>query len=203
MSLLAGRLAYVTRRNVRNMNVSRGISCAAAIALLGVLAGCSHLPRPHWRGPGHKAAPPPPEVHELTISRRRRGTTAFPQYWKRNTLLVDLQSGERHGRHRPEARAGNHVAGQDCVQGHARAVRRAGGSGERALRLPITAQGAKPIDLELSPDIYTPRTPQLTVTWGPGSGARRLSARSVALQAADSRCREWRSAHGPCPDRRR
>jgi hypothetical protein len=39
--------------------------------------------------------------------------------------------------------------------------------GDARLRVPITAGGVKAIDLELSPDIYTPRTSQLTVTWGP------------------------------------
>ena len=152
------------------MNVSREISCVAAIALLGVLAGCSHLPRPHVAWPwGHQAAPAPQEVHELTITPvAAGGSTAFPQYWTRNTLLVDLHSGGGMG-----------GIVLKPVQGTAWPVRIAfrvmpgqfGAlevRGDARLRLPITAQGTKPLDLELSPDMYTGKTAQLTVTWGPG-----------------------------------
>lgn len=153
------------------MNVSRGISCAAAAALLGMLAGCSHLPKPHLAWPwGHQAAPAPQEVHELTITPAAAGgPTSFPQYWKRNTLLVDLQSGGGmggillkpvEGTTWPVRIAFRVMPGQFGaleVRGNAR------------LRLPITPQGSKPIDLELSPDIYTQKTAQLTVTWGPAS----------------------------------
>ena len=151
------------------MNVSRGISCAAAVALLGMLAGCSHLPKPHLAWPwGHKAAPAPQEVHELTITPAAEGgSTAFPQYWKRNALLVDLQTGGStgsivlrpvQGTTWPVRIAFRMMPGQFG----ALEVR-----GDARLRLPITPQGSKPIDLELSPDVYTSRTPQLTVTWGP------------------------------------
>jgi hypothetical protein len=153
------------------MNVSRGISCAAAIALLGVLAGCSHMPRPQLAWPwGHKAAPVPQEVHELTIAPAAQGgASAFPQYWKRNTLLVDLQSGGGmggivlkpvQGTAWPVRIAFRVMPGQfGALEVH----------GDARLRLPITAQGTQPIDLELSPDIYTARTSQLTVTWGPAA----------------------------------
>ena len=152
------------------MNVSRGISCAAAAALMGLLAGCSHLPEPHLEWPwGHKPPPPPQEVHELTITpaTAQAGTVAFPQYWKRNTLLVDLQTG-----------GGTGGIVLKPVQGTSWPVRIAfrvmpGQFGTLEVRgdertlLPITAQGAKPLDLELAPGVYTAKTPELTVTWGP------------------------------------
>jgi hypothetical protein len=153
------------------MNASRGISCAAAIALLGVLAGCSHMPRPHLAWPwGHKAAPAPQEVHELTIAPAAEGgSTAFPQYWKRNTLLVDLQTGGGTGgivlKPVPGTAWPVRIAFRVMPgQFGALEVR-----GDARLRLPIAAQGTQPIDLELSPDIYTLRTSQLTVTWGPAA----------------------------------
>jgi hypothetical protein len=33
--------------------------------------------------------------------------------------------------------------------------------------LPVTTQGAQPIVLELSPGIYVPKSPQISVSWGP------------------------------------
>ena len=37
---------------------------------------------------------------------------------------------------------------------------------ERTL-LPITDTAGPPVDLELTPSMYTPTTPQMTVSWGP------------------------------------
>lgn len=143
----------------------------AAAALAGVLAGCGHLPHPHLSWPWHhKAAAAPEEVHELTITPGAPGgSTAFPQYWKRNTLLVDLQSAGGTGSVvlQPVAgtpwpvRLGFRVLpgrfGMLEVHGDQRKV------------LPVTAQGTKPLDLELEPGVYSAKTPQITVTWEPAS----------------------------------
>jgi hypothetical protein len=135
---------------------ARGITLAALLTL----AGCSHL---HW--PWHRSAPPPPTpVHELDVS----GSTSAPQYWKRNTLLVDLSavSGEGHLVLAPAAgttwpvrlafRVTPGSFGALEVHGAAREV------------LPITGTGVKPVDLELPPGIYAAGTAQITVSWGPG-----------------------------------
>jgi hypothetical protein len=159
-------------RNVTNMmNVSRGVWCAGLVAVVSLLAGCSHMPQPHFSWPWHhKPAPPPQEVHELTITPvAEGGSTAFPQYWKRNTLLVDLQTA-----------SGTGGIVLKPVEGTTWPVRLAfrvtPGSfsilevrGDARMLLPITAQGAKPVDLELVPGVYTARTPQLTVTWEPAA----------------------------------
>jgi hypothetical protein len=31
--------------------------------------------------------------------------------------------------------------------------------------MPVAREGAKPVDLELVPGVYTPKTPQITVKW--------------------------------------
>ena len=41
--------------------------------------------------------------------------------------------------------------------------------GEQRMLIPITAQGNKPVDLELSPYVYTTKTPQLEVKWEPAT----------------------------------
>jgi len=135
---------------------ARGIMLAALLTL----AGCSHL---HW--PWHHAPPPPPTaVHELEVS----GSTSAPQYWKRNTLLVDLSAASGEGRLVLAPAAGTtwpvRLAfrvtpgsfGALEVRGAAREV------------LAITGTGVKPVDLELPPGIYAAGTAQITVSWGPG-----------------------------------
>ncbi|MGH8276408.1 MAG: hypothetical protein ACRETH_06915, partial [Steroidobacteraceae bacterium] len=66
---------------------------AATAAVLLTLCGCSHLPAWPWH---HAPAPPPPPVHELDITGVNTPGT-FAQYWKRNTLLVDLSGARGSG----------------------------------------------------------------------------------------------------------
>jgi hypothetical protein len=143
----------------------------AAVALLSLLAGCSHMPHPRMSWPWHhQAATPPEEVHELTIaSGAEGGSTAFPQYWKRNTLLVDLQSAGGTGSivlkpvpgtTWPVRLAFRVMPGQfGILEVH----------GDQRLLLPIATQGTKPVDLELVSGVYTAKTPQITVAWEPAS----------------------------------
>jgi len=98
------------------------------------------------------------------------GAVSFPQYWKRNTLVVDLSSASGSGSItlRPSAgtwpirlafRVTPGAIGELEVRADARTT------------LPITPSGGKPIDLELAPGLYTPYTAQMTVAWGPATAA--------------------------------
>lgn len=129
-------------------------------------AGCSHLPRLHvpW---SHRPVPPPQPVHELAITNGAGAAAPFPQYWKRNTLVVDLQgiSGTGHVRLAPPAgmtwpfRLALRVMPGSVGELDVRADQR--------LVIPIAPAGAKPVDLTLAPSLYTRRTPEITVAWGP------------------------------------
>src|SRR5579862_7323574 len=72
------------------------IAAIVASAILTVAAGCSHLPRPHWPWQ-RKQAEPAQEVHELTVTAPDGSAVNLPQYWKQNTLVVDLQSAGTSG----------------------------------------------------------------------------------------------------------
>jgi hypothetical protein len=143
-----GPIKYATRTTT---------ACALALTA----ASCnlsSHMP---WH---HPPPPPPVQVHELDIS--SAGTAAgYPQYWKRNTLLVDLSAASGSGSITLKPAAGT----QWPVRVAFRIVPGAIGvlevSGAQRSTLPITAQGGKPVDLELPPGVYTAATPQMTVSW--------------------------------------
>jgi hypothetical protein len=138
---------------------------AGAAALVLLSAGCGHLPAMHW--PWHqRPAPAAAPVHELDISSAAGVADSFPQYWKRNTLVVDLA-----------AASGSGAITLKPAEGAAWPVRLAfrvkpGSIGvlevraDQRLILPITPAG-KPTDLELTPRMYTSRTRQMSVTWGP------------------------------------
>jgi len=140
---------------------SSGIRTAVRLAVItGLMSitACAgvHLP---WRQP----APPPPEPSTaLNIS---FPGVVLPQYWKRNTVVVDLSGVSGQG-----------TAVIQPTQGHAWPVRlalrvRPGSVGMLEVRgdqrwvVPVAITGA-PVDLELPPGLYTRSTEHLTVSWG-------------------------------------
>jgi len=156
---------------------ARPCNAALFVAILLATAGCSHLPRPHWPW-HHQTAQGPEAVHELVITRADGSEAALPQYWKRNTLVVDLQSGGGEGSviikprehtYWPVRIAFRVMPGQFGaleIRAQQRSV------------LPITASGAKPVDLELDPGVFIMKSPQIGVHWGPADQATDQSSGS-------------------------
>jgi hypothetical protein len=142
---------------------------AVTLAWLAGAAGCSHMP---WH---HRPPPPPAPVHELDISTAAANTagaapvptTAFPQYWKRNTLLVDLSAARGSGSIVLRPVAGGAWPVRIALRVTPGAVGALEVSAAQHTRLPINPSGSRPVDLELDPGIYTPQTEEMTVTWGP------------------------------------
>jgi hypothetical protein len=133
-------------------------------ALLTMAAGCSHMP--HW--PFHRKPPPPPEVvHELVITSPEGADMSFPQYWKGNTLIVDLRlaGGQGNAVLKPRehtvwpVRLGFRVTPGQFGVLEVRAKQRA--------LLPVTTAGTKPVDLELDPGVFIMKSPQIALAWGP------------------------------------
>jgi hypothetical protein len=136
-----------------------------AVVCLAVTA-CSSIRMPNiW--PFHKKAKPVPEaVNELDLVNPDGSPASFPQYWKRNTLVIDLSgvggSGNVAAR-LPEAttwpvrvavRVRPGSVGQIEIQGEERNV------------LAVAPEGSQPIDLEFAPSVYTPTTAAIYISWG-------------------------------------
>jgi hypothetical protein len=146
------------------------VTTAMLLALLTIAAGCSHMPHPHW--PWHrKPAPAPEVVHELVIKTPDGADVTFPQYWKGNTLIVDMRLAGGQGsvvlkpRERtlwPVRIAFRVMPGQFGAL-EVRAAQR--------VVLPITTAGTKPVDLELAPGVFIMKSPQMAVSWGPGGAS--------------------------------
>src|SRR5689334_3153754 len=64
----------------------------AAGLCLAMLTACSHMP---WHKQPAKGPQPVSELVELGADGGT--TTVFPQYWKRNTLVVDLTTAASNG----------------------------------------------------------------------------------------------------------
>ena len=143
----------------------RALGALALGVLAASAAGCSHLKWP-WH---HQPPPAPTPVHVLEVS--GSGASAVrEQYWKRNTLVLDLSAASGSGSItlRPPSdgwpvrvalRVSPGSLGELDVRGAQRVV------------LPIVSSGVKPVDLELPPGVYPPKTTEVTVTWGAAAPA--------------------------------
>lgn len=140
---------------------------AAVVAVVALVGGCGHFSGLHWPW-HHKPAAPPTPVHELDIG-GPAGADSYPQYWKRNTLVVDLSAAASTGAITLKPVAGTswpvrialRVTPGNIGVLEVRAAQR--------VQLPISATAGKPLDLELAPGVYTPLSPDMRVSWGPST----------------------------------
>jgi hypothetical protein len=140
-------------------------AAAGVLALTTLLAGCSHLHWP-WR---HKPTPPPPEVHELDETSEGGASASFPQYWMRNTLIVDLQGASGTGSVTLKPREHTLWPIRIALKVMPGSVGELEVKAAQRTVLPVTTAGTKPIVLELTPGTYSMKTPQMVVSWGPNT----------------------------------
>jgi hypothetical protein len=126
-----------------------------------MLAACSHM---HW--PWKHPAPPPQVVHELVITSPEGGSQLdFPQYWKRNTLVLDLQGVSGTGGVVARPRAGTTWPVRLALRVRPGSIGQLEVRADQRMVIPITTEGARPVDLELPPGVYTPKTEEIRVSW--------------------------------------
>jgi hypothetical protein len=149
------------------MSGSSGWARLAALVVLGSLAltGCARMAKLWPWGATPQVAPQ--AVSEIVVESASGAAVTIPQYWSRNTLVLDMQS----------------VAGSGAVVLRARegatwpvrlAFRVTPGQfgaldvrGDQRAYYPIGTEGAAPLELLLSPSIYGKATPEIRVSWGP------------------------------------
>ena len=148
-----------------------GLALAAACCV--ALTACSSYSVQMGWPPIHKKPTPAPEaVNELKLVNADGTPANFPQYWKRNTLVIDLSAIGGGG-----MGAAGHFAAQ-LPEGTTWPVRvgvrvRPGSVGQIEILgeerniLPVAAEGTAPIDLEFAPSVYTARTAAIYISWGP------------------------------------
>jgi hypothetical protein len=149
-------MAAINRRN--------RVGFAAFTGVVVLVTGCSHFSGTHWPW-GHKAPAPPVAVNELDESGAGAAAAAYPQYWKRNTLLVDLREAVGEGSLVLTPRAGTQWPVRLAFRVTPGAIGVLEVRGAQRLVLAVAAQGSQPIDLELVPGVYTATTAQITVRW--------------------------------------
>ena len=140
---------------------ARSTVLLAVVLSLAGLTACGYLP---W----HRKAPAGPQaVNELMESAADgTPTQVFPQYWKRNTLVIDLQSAATSGGTLTlKPRDGEKWPARLAFRVMPNTLGLIEVQADQRLLMPVTRQGTKPLDLELVPGVYTPKTQAITLKW--------------------------------------
>jgi hypothetical protein len=142
------------------------------VCSLSLTACSSYSMQMGWPPIQRKARPAPEPVNELNLVNTDGSPANFPQYWKRNTLVIDLSAIGGGGM----GANGNFAARlpEETTWPVRVAVRVRPGSvgqieilGEERNILPVTSEGTQPIDIEFAPSVYTPRTAAIYISWSP------------------------------------
>jgi len=141
------------------------VGFAAAVVTAVLTAGCSHFSGMRWPWT-HRPPPSPVAVNELSVTLESGAAAAYPQYWKRNTLLVDLHDAPGEGGVVLQPRAGGGWPVRLAFRVTPGSIGVLEVRGEQRLILSVAQAGA-PVDLELAPGVYTATTAQLKVHWSP------------------------------------
>jgi len=136
------------------------IRTLALASLLIVLAACGHLHSKNRVSLGAKGVS---ELLEMAEDGTR--TYAFPQYWKRNTLVLDLQGAASAGKLVLKPREGAGWPMRLAFRVRPGTLGLIEVRAEQRMLIPVTREGSKAVDIELLPGVYTAKTEQLTLLW--------------------------------------
>jgi len=147
--------------------INRGarVGFAVVMGAAVLLAGCAYIPamRSPWR---HKAEAPPTPVNELIETDASGTAAAYPQYWKRNTLVVDLHAAAAEGSLVLTPRAGTAWPVRLAFRVTPGSIGVLEVRGAQRMIIPVAQEGRQPLDLELVPGVYTATSAQITLRWG-------------------------------------
>lgn len=134
----------------------------AALASL-MLTACA-MPK-IW--PFYKKPKPVPEaVHELDLVNADGTPASFPQYWKRNALVIDLSGASGTGSVTARLPAESTWPVRVAVRVQPGRVQQVEVQGEERSVMQVAPEGAMPLDLELAPSVFRPTTAALYIHWG-------------------------------------
>jgi hypothetical protein len=143
-----------------------------AVACCLVLTACSSYKVKMGWPPIYKTPAPVSEaVNELNLLNADGTPANFPQYWKRNTLLIDLSAIGAAGNFAARLPEGTTWPVRVGVRVRPGSVGQIEILGEERNVLPVAAEGTVPLDLEFAPSVYTPKTAAIYISWGPMAAA--------------------------------
>jgi len=142
---------------------SRLALIAGLFISLGLVAGCS-TPK-IW--PFYKKPKPVPEVvHEVDLVNADGSAASYPQYWKRNTLVIDLSGVSGAGSVAARLPADTTWPVRVAVRVRPGSVEQVEVLGEERNVLAVAREGTNPIDIEFAASVYRPTTGAIYISWG-------------------------------------
>jgi len=113
-----------------------------------------------------KPKPAPVAVHELELVNADGTPAAYPQYWKRNTLVIDLSGVSGTGTVAAKLPEQTPWPVRVAVRVRPGSVEQVEVQGEERSVLTVTREGVTPLDLELAPSVYRKTTGAIYISWG-------------------------------------
>ena len=147
--------------------VRKTFGTSVIVVVLLSLAGCGHLETLKWPF-AKKPQAPSSQADDLVVtlgdSPNVRG---FPQFWLRNTLVLDLRELTGSGSAVIQPRTGATWPMRMAIRVRPGQVGTIEVTGDQRMVFPVTNEGMRAVDLELAPAMYSDRTNQLVVRWSP------------------------------------
>ena len=136
----------------------------ALIATVGLLLAACSTPKiwPFYKKP----VPPPEAVHEVDLANADGSAASYPQYWKRNTLVIDLSGVSGTGTVSARLPADTTWPVRVAVRVLPGSVEQLEVVGEERNVLAVSREGTMPIDIEFPPSVFRPTTGALYISWG-------------------------------------
>ena len=113
-----------------------------------------------------KPKPAPEAVHELELVNADGTQATYPQYWKRNTLVIDLSGVSGTGTVAAKLPEQTPWPVRVAVRVRPGSVEQVEVQGEERSVLTVTRDGVLPLDLELAPSVYRKSTGAIYISWG-------------------------------------
>jgi hypothetical protein len=135
------------------------------VALTLALSACGTMSK-LWPF-GKKPKPAPEVVSEVELVNADGTPASYPQYWTRNTLVIDLTGVGGVGSVAARLREQTTWPVRVAVRVRPGSVQQIEVRGEERNVLPVSPDGTKPIDLEFAPSLFTPTTAAIYISWGP------------------------------------
>lgn len=143
---------------------SRSAALVLVAACCLALAGCGTMKK-MWPF-GKKAKAGPEAVNELNLVNADGSAATYPQYWQRNTLIIDLSGISGTGSVAAKLPEETTWPVRVALRVRPGSVQQLEILGEERNILPVSESGTRNIDIEVAPSVYTPRTAAIYISWG-------------------------------------
>jgi hypothetical protein len=154
------------------------------VALALSVASCGTMQHAQKLWPfGKKAAPAPAAVNEVAFESAPGQALEVAQYWKRNTLVFDLQAMSGQGAVVARPREGTTWPVRVAIRSRPGSVGEFDVRGSQRVIWPVPQEGTAAVDFELPAAVVRTDTKELAIAWGPRRDPDAPSAVATPVEA--------------------